>query len=125
VVKGPADVSDYLLREFGPSPEEKVILLILDQSNRILDAPLLEEGIENRANVYIKKAVRVVLDQGGTGVILVHNHPSGQPEFSRQDVQLTSALAKAFKPLEIRLLDHFLIAMDQVVSMKDEGIGFD
>ena len=124
IVKSPKDVEDYLLREYGLCPEEKVILLILDQANRIIDAPILEEGIENRANVYLKKAVRMVFDRNGTGVILVHNHPSGQSEFSPQDIELTSKLDQALRPLEIRLLDHFLIANDQLLSMKSEGLAF-
>lgn len=124
VVKSPSDVEDYLLREYGLCPEEKVILLILDQANRIIDAPILEEGIENRANVYLKKAIRMVFDRNGTGAILVHNHPSGQAQFSPQDIELTSKLDEAFRPLEIRLLDHFLITNDQLLSMKSEGLAF-
>lgn len=124
IVKSPHDVEDYLLREYGLCPEEKVILLILNQANRIIDAPILEDGIENRANIYLKKAVRMVFDRNGTGVILVHNHPSGQAEFSPQDVELTSKLDHALRPLEIRLLDHFLITNDQLISMKSEGIAF-
>ena len=124
IVKSPVDVQDYLLRELGLAAEEKVLLLLLDQSNRILDALELEHGIENRANVYIKKAVRAAFDQHATGLICVHNHPSGRDDFSPQDLALTKELDQALKPLEIRLLDHFLVAGDEVFSMREKGLYF-
>jgi DNA repair protein RadC len=124
IVKGPTDVEDYLLRELGLCAEEKVLILLLDQANRILDAIELEHGIENRANVYIKKAVRAAFDRHATGLICVHNHPSGRGDFSPQDLTLTKELDQALRPLEIRLLDHFLVAGDEVVSMREKGLYF-
>ena len=124
VVKSPQDVQDYLLRELGLCAEEKVWLLLLDQGNRILEALELEHGIENRAHVYIKKAVRAALDRHATGVICVHNHPSGRDDFSPQDISLTKDLDLALRPIEVRLLDHFLVAGDEVLSMREKGLYF-
>ena len=122
VVRSPAEVQDYLLAELGGCAEEKIYILLLDQSNRVLDAVQLEHGIENRANIYLKKAVRLAFDRHATGVICVHNHPSGQAHFSNADIEMTAKLKSALKPLEIRLLDHFLVAGDQVISMSEQGL---
>lgn len=123
-VTGPEEVSDFLLRTLGGKSEEVFGLLLLNQANCILDWVILEEGIENRAHVYTKKVVRAALDLGATGVICVHNHPAGQGEFSEQDIQLTKDLKGTLKALEIRLLDHFLLADENLISMKAEGISF-
>jgi len=123
-VTGPDEVSDFLFRTLGGKAEEIFGLLLLDQANRILDWVIMEEGIENRAHVYTKKVVKVALDRGATGVICVHNHPAGQGNFSEQDTQLTRHLAEVLKAMEIRLLDHFLLADERVISMKEEGIRF-
>ena len=122
IVRDPSDVRDYLLAKMSNVPEEKFYLLLLDQSNRILDAVLLEHGIENRAHIYLKKIVRIALDRHATGLICVHNHPSAQAKFSHEDIRLTERLAKTLTPLEIRLLDHFLVAGDQVLSMSQLGL---
>lgn len=123
-VSGPEDVTDFLLRTLGGKAEEVFGLLLLNQGNRILDYVVLEEGIENRAHIYTKKVVRAALDRGATGVICVHNHPGGQGEFSEQDITLTRQLGEVLKAMEIRLLDHFLLAETEVISMKAEGISF-
>lgn len=123
-LSGPLDVQDFLCRTLAGKAEEVFCLILLDQGNRILDFKVLEEGIENRAHIYTKKLVRVALDHSATGVICVHNHPGGGGEFSDQDIQLTRQLGEVLRAMEIRLLDHFLLAEDEVISMKSEGISF-
>ncbi len=122
VVRTPRDVREYLLAEIGDSSEEQFYLLLLDQSNRILDAVQLEHGIENRAHIYLKKIVRLALDRYATGLICVHNHPSAQMHFSTEDIRMTEQLAQALAPLEIRLMDHFLVADGEVLSMAEQGL---
>jgi DNA repair protein RadC len=123
-VSGPKDIEDYLLRELGDLPEEKFFVILLNQKNAIIDLVELEHGIENRAHIYLKKMVRVALDRHATAVICVHNHPSGTMDFSPEDICLTTSCQRALKPLEIRLLDHFLVAHSEVFSMKERGISF-
>lgn len=124
IVSGPKDVEDYLLRELGDLPEEKFFVMLLNQKNAIIDLVQLEHGIENRAHVYLKKLVRVAMDRHATAVICVHNHPSGSMDFSAEDIALTTSCQQTLKPLEIRLLDHFLVAHSEVLSMKGQGISF-
>lgn len=120
-VSGPSDVEDVLLRRLGSKPEESFVVLLLDQGNRVMDLISIEEGIENRANVYPKRVVRLALDRHATGVICVHNHPSGSGDFSTQDVQLTERLGEVLEAVEVRLLDHFLVADGEVLSMRSQG----
>ena len=78
---------------------------------------LIEEGIENRAQIYLKKIVSACFDRDATGLICVHSHPSGQTRFSKADEQFSRALKGVLDPLEIRLLDHILLAGDATLSM--------
>jgi DNA repair protein RadC len=94
----------------------------LDQRNRVIDVEMVEHGIENRAHIYIKRVVQLCLDRNATAMICVHNHPSGSEEFSLQDVKLTEKLFAVLKDIEIRFLDHLLIANNETVSMLDTGI---
>jgi DNA repair protein RadC len=124
VVSGPKDVEEYLLRELGDLPEEKFYVMLLNQKNAVIDLIELEHGIENRANVYLKKMVRLALDRHATAVICIHNHPSGTTDFSPADISLTTSCKQALKPLEVRLLDHFLVTHSEVFSMRDRGLSF-
>jgi DNA repair protein RadC len=124
IVSGPNDVENFLIQELGAEPEERFMIILLDQKNKIIELMDMEHGIENRAHVYIKKIVRASLDRNATAVICVHNHPSGSLNFSPQDITLTKAIHHALQPIEIRLLDHFLVTQGDVVSMKTEGISF-
>lgn len=123
-VTGPQDVQDVLLRDLGFQPEERFLLLLLNQKNVVLDMVTLEIGIENRAHVYIKKMAKVILARHATGVIFVHNHPSGTGDFSAEDIALTKRCDEVLKALEVRLLDHFLVAGDQLLSMRESGLFF-
>lgn len=121
-LKSPSDVGDYFLRTLGSAPEEHMYLVLVDQKNAVIEVVKCEHGIENRAQIYTKRILRACLDHFATGVILVHNHPAGQPEFSRQDLQFTKHVQQALNAVEIRLLDHLLITPETTVSLQEEGL---
>ncbi|MBF0197000.1 MAG: RadC family protein [Planctomycetes bacterium] len=116
------DVSDYFFKAIGQNAEEFFYIMLLDQKNKVIDVVEMEHGIENRAQVYIKKIVRTCLDRHATGLICIHNHPSGSAEFSEPDLKLTKEIKTTFKNLELRLLDHLLITQDKCVSMQEMGL---
>lgn len=118
----PSDVGDYFLRILGSAPEEHMYLVLVDQKNSVIEVVECEHGIENRAQIYTKRILRTCLDHFATGVILIHNHPAGQPEFSQQDIKFTKHVQQALLAVEIRLLDHLLITPEVTVSMKEEGL---
>jgi DNA repair protein RadC len=121
-LKSPSDVGDYFLRTLGSAPEEHMYLVLLDQKNAVIEVVECEHGIENRAQIYTKRILRNCLDHFATGVILIHNHPSGQPEFSSQDIAFTKHIKQALTAVEIRLLDHLLITPEVTVSMQEENL---
>lgn len=121
-LNSPSDVSEYFLRTIGSAPEEFMYLVLLDQSNAVIDVVQCEHGIENRAQVYTKRVLRACFDYFATGLILVHNHPSGQLEFSQQDVKFTKHIKAALDAVEIRLLDHLLITTESSLSMQEQGL---
>ena len=120
VIQSPADISEFLLKILGHMQQEQFHLVLLNQQNKVLTVKLIEEGIENRAQIYLKKIIAACLDHGATGLICAHNHPSGQLKFSKADLQLTRGLKSILDPLEIRLLDHILLAGEGTLSMMSQ-----
>lgn len=121
-ISSPQEAGAYLVSQLDDKKLEFFMVLLVDQQNRVLDCLRMEEGIENRAQVYVKKIVRAALDRHATGVICAHNHPSGTSSFSRADMNLTQTIKEALAPLEIRLLDHLLISGGSCLSMVAEGV---
>ena len=121
-LREPEAVFSYLTMQIGEKEIEFFGMLLLNQSNGVIDDIIIEEGIENRAQVYIKKVVRLILTSPATGVIFYHNHPSGSTIFSSSDKKLTEALNQALTAIEIRLIDHIVIAGTNHASMNSEGL---
>jgi DNA repair protein RadC len=121
-IKSSKDLSDYFYSEIGMKAEEYFYIVLLDQKNKIIALEEIEHGIENRAHIYIKRIVRLCLDNFATGIICVHNHPSGSTDFSKADLELTVKLHSVLKAVEVRLLDHLLITSENSTSMLEEGL---
>jgi DNA repair protein RadC len=116
------DLTDYFHREIGFKEEEYFYIVLLNQKNKVISVEQIEHGIENRAQIYLKKIVRSCLDYFATGVICIHNHPSGTEEFSNSDIELTKKIHTVLKSVEVRLLDHLLITQTESISMLEKGI---
>jgi DNA repair protein RadC len=92
-----------------------------DQQHRHLATQVLFEGTVDRTAVYPRNLMKRALELDAKGLILFHNHPGGTPRASEEDVALTHRMVDACAPLDIRVLDHFLIAGKAVLSFKEEG----
>jgi DNA repair protein RadC len=92
-----------------------------DQQHRHLATQIMFEGTVDRAAVYPRNLIKRALELDAKGLILFHNHPGGTPRPSREDVQLTRQIEQAGEPLDIQVLDHFLIAGREVLSFKEQG----
>ena len=92
-----------------------------DQQHRHLATQVMFEGTVDRTAVYPRNLIKRALELDAKGLILFHNHPGGTPRPSREDVQLTHQIEQAGQSLDIRVLDHFLIAGKQVLSFKEGG----
>lgn len=92
-----------------------------DQQHRHMATQIMFEGTVDRTAVYPRNLIKRALELDAKGLILFHNHPGGTPRPSREDVQLTRQIEQAGEPLDIRVLDHFLIAGKEVLSFKEQG----
>lgn len=115
-------VIDYLRADMAYLPVERVRVLYLNAKNMLIRNEPLAEGSVDEAPVYVREVIRRALDHGATAIILVHNHPSGDPQPSAQDIKLTREIADAAKPLRIAVHDHVIIGARGECSMRAMGL---
>jgi DNA repair protein RadC len=115
-------VAEYLIPLMAGRPEEVFYVLCLDTQCRVVYPALISEGTVKEAVVYPRHVVEVALRHRAASVILAHNHPAGTTRPSQQDHQLTRLLVQALGPLDIKVLDHIIIAGNQAFSFAVEGI---
>lgn len=123
-IRSPADVSNLLMLEMKDLDKEHFRLVILDTKNYVLATPTIYIGNANTAIIRTGEVIREALRYNSVGVIAVHNHPSGDPAPSPEDVHLTERLCDAFRLIDVDLLDHVVIGNNYFVSMKERGLGF-
>lgn len=116
------DVRDYLMVKLAPLEHEVFGCLLLDNQQRILAYQELFRGTINGVNVYPREVVKLSLRHNAAALILVHNHPSGEPEPSQADLAITKRLVSALELVDVRVLDHFIVAGTQTVSMMERGL---
>lgn len=95
--------------------------IFTDQQHRLISARILFEGTVDRTAVYPRNLLKQALELDARGLILFHNHPGGTPCASAEDIALTRRLADACAPLDMNILDHFLIADNDVLSFREHG----
>lgn len=116
------EVRDYLMIKFAPLEHEVFGCLLLDNQQCILAYQELFRGTINGVNVYPREVVKLSLGYNAAALILVHNHPSGEPEPSQADLAITKRLVSALELVDVRVLDHFIVAGTQTVSMAERGL---
>lgn len=120
-LSSPEAVRDYLRLELGRKPYEVFFVLFLDSQNRLLEARELFRGTLSETSVYPREVVKAALAANAAAVVFAHNHPSGIAEPTRADEILTQILVNALALIEVRALDHFIVAGNQVFSFAEEG----
>jgi DNA repair protein RadC len=118
----PEQASDYLRLWLRDKPHEVFVVLLLDSQLRLMQSQELFRGTVSQAAVYPREVVRQAMQCNASAVIVAHNHPSGVAEPSAGDLSLTRSLAQALALLDIRLLDHLIVAGPQVVSLAQRGL---
>lgn len=119
----PVAVRDWLRLNLAHLPHECFVALWLDSQNRLLAHEVLFRGTLNQASVYPREVVKQALQQNAAAVILAHNHPSGVSEPSTADRQLTDTLKQALALVDVRVLDHFIVAGNaQPLSFAEHGL---
>jgi DNA repair protein RadC len=118
----PQAVRDYLRLLLAARPYEVFVGLFLDSQNRLLAADELFRGTLAQTSVYPREVVKAALARNAGAMIFAHNHPSGVAEPSRADELLTQALKQALALVDIRTLDHFVVADGQLTSFAERGL---
>ena len=118
----PREVRDFLQLTLGGRGHEVFVALFLDAQNRLLASEELFRGTLTQTSVYPREVVKTALRHNAAGVIFAHNHPSGVAEPSRADELLTQTLKQALSLVEIKTLDHFIVAGTRTVSFAERGL---
>lgn len=124
-VRAPRDVADRLSAQMGQLEREELRVLLLNTKNVVLRECSVYQGNVSAALVRVAELFRDAVRIHAAGVIVVHNHPSGDPEPSPDDLHLTAEAIAAGRLLDIPLLDHVVLAQDAYVSLRDRGVAFD
>ncbi|MBE2199159.1 MAG: DNA repair protein RadC [Anaerolinea sp.] len=123
-VASPADAANLLMSEMMFLEQEHLRLILLDTRNRVLNTPTIYIGSLNTSVVRIGELFRAAIKENAAAFIVAHNHPSGDPSPSPEDVNVTRQIVQAGKLLDIELLDHIIIGHQRFVSLKERGLGF-
>ncbi|MFJ5446216.1 DNA repair protein RadC [Methylobacillus methanolivorans] len=122
ILTSPQAVRQYLSLKIGALPREVFMVIFLDAQHRVLAVEELFSGTLTQTSVYPREVVKRSLHHNAAAVIFAHNHPSGVPEPSQADESLTDALKAALNLVDIRVLDHFIVAGNQVLSFAERGL---
>jgi DNA repair protein RadC len=120
-MSSPAVVKNFLRLKLAEIEHEVFCILFLDSQNRVISFEEMFRGTLSQASVYPREIVKAALLHNAAAVILSHNHPSGEAEPSRADLALTDALKNALALVDVKVLDHFIIA-DTVLSFAERGL---
>ncbi len=124
-ITSPTDAANLLMLEMGGLEQEHLRTLLLDTKNRLLGSPTVYIGNVNSSIVRVSEVFREAVRENAVSIIVAHNHPSGDPTPSPEDVQVTRSMVKAGALLNISVLDHIVIGHQRFVSLKERGLGFD
>lgn len=125
LIKTPADAAQLMMADMGLLQQEEVRTLLLDARNRVVSSMMIYRGTLNAANMRVCEVFRDAIRHSCASLIIAHNHPSGDPTPSADDVVVTKELIKAGALLDIEVLDHLIIAHNRYVSLKERGLGFE
>ncbi len=123
-VRSPQDVANLVLLEMGLLRQESLRVVLLDTRNRVLGVRQVYQGSLNTSFIRIGELFREAINQSCAAIVVCHNHPSGDPTPSPEDVKVTEQIVEAGKLLDVEVLDHLVIGHHRYVSLKERGLGF-
>lgn len=123
-ISSPADAAALVQYEMSALEQEHLRVILLNRRNQVLEIVDLYRGSVNSSQVRVGEIFREAVRKNASGVIVVHNHPSGDPTPSPDDVAVTRAILQAGKLLDVEVLDHLVIGAGRWVSLKERGLAF-
>lgn len=122
VLSSPQQVRDYLILKLANQLKEVFVVLFLDAQNRLIATEEMFRGTLTQTSVYPREVVKRALHYNAASVMFAHNHPSGIAKQSRADEMITQDLKKALALVDVRVLDHFIVAGNQTLSFVEVGL---
>lgn len=123
-IRSADDAANLLLGEMGALEQEQMRVILLDTRNHVIEIKMVYQGTLNAAHIRVAELFREAVRRSAAAIIVAHNHPSGDPSPSPEDVSITRAIIEAGKLLDIDVLDHLIIGQQRYVSLKERGLAF-
>ncbi len=120
----PQDAANLIMYEMSALDQEELRVMLLDTRNRVTETQPVYRGSLNSSQVRVGELFKHAIRRNSAAIIVVHNHPSGDPTPSPDDVAVTRAIVQAGRLLDVDVLDHLVIGKGRFVSMKERGLGF-
>jgi DNA repair protein RadC len=124
VIHSPEDAADLVQYEMSSLEQEQLRVILLNTRNHVLRIQTIYQGSLNSSQVRVGELFRPAVRENAAAIIVVHNHPSGDPSPSPDDLAITKAFVQAGKLLDIQVLDHLIIGQGRFVSLNRRGLGF-
>lgn len=121
VIRSPEDGANYVMQDMRFLSQEHFVVLYLDTKNQVLHKQTIFIGSLNTSIVHPREVYKEAIRRSAASIICIHNHPSGDPAPSKEDIDVTKRLAECGKMLGIDLLDHLIIGENKYVSLKEKG----
>ncbi|MEN4011124.1 MAG: DNA repair protein RadC [Chloroflexota bacterium] len=121
----PQDAADLVMYEMAALVQENLWVILTDTRNRVIAIEKLYQGSLNASTVRVGELFRAAITRNAASILVVHNHPSGDPTPSPEDIALTRSIVQAGRLLDIVLLDHLVIGRGRFISLKEKGLGFE
>jgi len=121
-ITNPAQIAGIFIPKMGHLKKEQFRIVLLNSSNSMIGEKIITEGILNASLIHSREVFREAILECSAGIILLHNHPSGNPEPSREDIEITKKLVETGKIMDIPVKDHIIIAGTNYCSFVEKGI---
>jgi DNA repair protein RadC len=118
----PQSVADFYMQDMRHLTREQVLLLMMDSKNKMIKDMIISEGTVNTSIMPTREVYVHALKYEAVNIILLHNHPSGDPTPSAEDIRVTKKLSEAGNLIGITLMDHIIIGDNRYISLKEQGL---
>jgi len=122
LIRCPEDVFQVLRPQLGARAQEVFVAVLLNSKNQVLKTETVSIGTVNASIVHPREVFKPAISASATSVVLAHNHPTGSPEPSREDILITRRMEKTGRIMGIDIVDHVIVAADKYVSLKERGM---
>jgi len=122
VTQSKEDLINYCKAKLGFLPNEEFWMISLDSKQAIIKENLISKGLSDKTPVYPKQVIEKAMKNGASSILLLHNHPNGNPQASQQDITITKAIDIPARVLNISIYDHIIVAQDKHFSFKENKL---